>query len=154
MFILQYENSVHQDKNQWALEPSRTSAGKEPQVRHPWPSVFSPCVFLCLVSSSSLFLRVSSVPAISTYSDLLVIPTPACLIDSAFASPLLVPLPDLRPSACVPNLDLGSTRIYIKPYRCLPPIGLVCLLLDCLTVYRTRSVKAYATNLCLWVEHT
>ena len=43
MFILQYENSVPQEQSQWALElePSRTSAGKEPhaarepQVRHP-----------------------------------------------------------------------------------------------------------------------
>ena len=96
---------------------------------------------------SSLCLRVSSVPATSMYSDLLVILTPACLIDSAFASPLLVPLPDLRPSTCVPNLG----RIYIEPCRCMPPIGFVCLLLDCHTVYRTRSVKVHSTNLCFRV---
>ena len=69
----------------------------------------------------------------------LVIPIPACLIDSAFDSSLLVPLPDHLPSTCVPNLDWS----YIDPCRCLPLVGFVYLLLDCLIVYRTRKVKLF-----------
>ena len=44
------------------------------------------------------------------YIDLLVLPTPACLTDSAFASSLLDILPELRTPAHVPNLDLTYTE--------------------------------------------
>src|SRR4029434_4412492 len=72
----------------------------------------------------------------------LVIPIPACLIDSAFDSSLLVSLPDHLPSTGVPNLD-GS---YINPCRCLFPVWICLLLLDCLPVYRTRLVNVYSSE--------
>src|SRR4029434_933826 len=37
--------------------------------------------------------------------------------------------------------------------RCPSLIGFVCLYLDCITVYRTRSVKLVIIHLCLRVEH-
>ena len=81
------------------------------------------------------------------FPEFLAITTLACLIESVFASSLPVPLP-LQPATCVTTLDW----INDDP-RCPPLIGFVCLCLDCLTVYRTCSVKVVILHLCLRVEH-
>ena len=97
------------------------------------PSVFS----LCVPVSRCQFVFVSSVPAISMLIKFPVIPTPACVIDSAFASSLSVPLPVQQLSTRVPNLDWISFD-----FCCYPTlIGILCLLLDCHSVYRNHSVK-------------
>ena len=120
------------------------------------PCVFSLCVFLWLVASSSLFpscfKRPSDFPCSLSFS----------LIDSVFASSLLVPLP-LQPSTWITNfaclLDYlfasslpvpltlqlatcGTTLDWINDDpRCPPLIGFVCLYLDCLTIYVLRQVQ-------------
>ena len=103
----------------------------------------------------------------------------ACVIDSAFASSLSVPLPVQQLSTRSPNLDW----IFNEPCYCLTLIGIVCLLLACLTcvpnldwiffdfcrcptligivnllldchsVYQNHSVKVIPYHLCLRVEH-
>src|SRR4029434_3261692 len=85
----------------------------------------------CVIDSVFAFsLPVPLPPQPSTW-----ITTLDCLLDSVIASSLPVPLP-LQPTTCVTTLDW----INDDP-RCPSLIGFVCLYLDCLTVYRTRSVK-------------
>ena len=120
------------------------------------------------------FPRVSRVPAFSMFSKVLAISTLACIIDSVFAFSLPVPLPQ-QPTTWITTLDclLDSVIASSLPVplplqtatcvttldwinddpRCPSLIGIVCLYLDCLTVYRTRSVKLVILHLCLRVEH-
>src|SRR4029434_10152303 len=128
----------------------------------------------CCLIASLCFPRVSRVPAFSMISKVLALTTLACIIDSVFVFSLPVPLPPqpptwittldclldsviasslpvplpLQPTTCVTTLDW----INDDP-RCPSLIGIVCLYLDCLTVYRTRSVKVDLLHLCLRVEH-
>ena len=102
----------------------------------------SPCVYSLCVPVVSLpvrlsFLRVVSVPAISHVN------TSPCDTDPCLPYRLCFCLfptgTSVRSSTCVPNLDWS----YIDPCRCLPLVGFVYLLLDCLIVYRTRKVKRF-----------
>ena len=78
----------------------------------------------------------------------LVLPTTACLSDYVSAFPLLDTLLDDRLPARVPTLD----RTYYELYRCLFLFGFVYLCMDCLSVYRTQTVKfVNCTYLCLRV---
>ena len=138
------------------------------------PSVFS----LCVPVSRCQFVFVSPVSQefqrFPMFSKVLAITTLACIIDSVFAFSLPVPLPP-QPSTWITTLDclLDSVIASSLPVplplqtttcvttldwinddpRCPSLIGFVCLYLDCLTVYRTRSVKFVILHLCLRVEH-
>src|SRR4029434_3212743 len=103
-------------------------------------------------------------------STVLAITTLACIIDSVFAFSLPVPLPPQSPT-WITTLDclLDSVIAFSLPVplppqsptwittldwinddpRCPSLIGFVCLYLDCITVYRTRSVKLVNIHLCL-----
>src|SRR4029434_4056847 len=135
--------------------------------------VYIVLVFLFLVVSSSIvfhgmffvfplsskFLAITTLACIidSVFAFSLPVPLPPqpptwittldCLLDSVIASSLPVPLP-LQTTTCVMTLDW----INDDP-RCPSLIGFVCLYLDCLTVYRTHSVKVVILHLCLRVEH-
>ena len=99
-------------------------------------SVFSLCVFLCLVASSSLFPRVSSVPAISMIITFLVIPTLACVIDSALCFcfipvctsacstivyPCTEPGLDLQRTLLLPDTHWDCVFVIGLPYLCTEP---------------------------------
>ena len=104
--------------------------------------LWSPCVYSLCVPVFSLPVRPSffmflAFQRLLKFIYLLVLPTPVCLTDSALAFSLLDILPDLRLPARVPTF----VRTYNEPCHCLPPSGSVCLFMDCLPVYRTRSVK-------------
>src|SRR4029434_7111247 len=97
----------------------------------------------CIIDSVFAFsLPVPLPPQPSTW-----ITTLDCLLDSVIAFSLPVPLPP-QPTTCVTTLDW----INDDP-RCPSLIGFVCLYLECLTVYRTHSVKVNLLHLCLRVEH-
>ena len=109
------------------------------------PCVYSLCVPVFLLPvrlSFSMFLAFQRLPVLID----LVLPTTACITDCVSAFPLLDTLPDHRLPACVPTLD----RTYYELCRCPFLIGFVYLFMDCLSVYRTQSVKfVYCTYLCL-----
>ena len=97
----------------------------------------------CIIDSVFVFsLPVPLPPQPPTW-----ITTLDCLLDSVIASSLPVPLP-LQTTTRVTTLDW----INDDP-RCPSLIGFVCLYLDCITVYQTRSVKFVNIHLCLRVEH-
>src|SRR4029434_10903128 len=108
-----------------------------------FPVVLTLTTLACVIDSVSAFsLPVPLPPQPSTW-----ITTLDCLLDSLIASSLPIPLP-LQTTTRVTTLDW----INDDP-RCPSLIGFVCLYLDCLTVYRNRSVKVVNIHLCLRVEH-
>src|SRR4029434_8517497 len=109
--------------------------------------VYLVCVFLCLVASSSLFppcLKSSSVShdfhSSSDNEPCLYNRLRVCLLlAGTAASSNYYPCDD-------PGLDKRRSPLPIPDWICF-------FILDCLTVYRTRSVKLVNLHLCLRVEH-
>ena len=114
----------------------------------PSPSVFSLCVPVSRCQFV-LFPPCLKRPSDSMISRLLVIPTLDRVTDPSSASPLSVPLPALRLPTRVPNLDWMIT----KPCNCLILLGILCVILDCLTCVPKSPVKVVLDHPCLRVEH-
>ena len=114
----------------------------------PSPSVFSLCVPVSRCQFV-LFPPCLKRPSDSMISKLLVIPTLDRVTDPSSASPLSVPLPALRLPTRVPNLDWMIT----KPCNCLILLGILCVILDCLTCVPKSPVKVVLDHPCLRVEH-